>query len=355
MSSHVSSNELRLVGPEHPQWDEYVETHPKGTIFHTRAMAEAFAATEGFQTCAIAALDSQGSIVAMLVCCHVVTLPKLSRVASRSIQYAEPLCNANSLGVASLTQLLRWSDSQMRSKSLLSEIRFVHAQRDEVHACRQAGYTCSAYLNFLVDTSNSVPQLWDAVSPKRRQKIRSSRRKGVLVRDDQTPDGVSRLHGMMRLSYRRAQVPILPENLFQNVLDMLPSGSVRLRTAFWNDRPVASILSLLYKDRVFSWCGGTERIRGISPFACIVWEDIAFAQENGFTVYDFGGAGYPGKPYGPRAFKASFGGDRVDYGRYSLTYSRWRLAMANCAYELSKTLGFWSRGSRSEMQHDLLK
>jgi serine/alanine adding enzyme len=344
MSRHVASNELRMVGPEHPQWDDYVKTHPKGTIFHTRAMAEAFGATEGFQTCAIAAVDSQGSIVAMLVCCHVVTLSRLSRVASRSIQFAEPLCDASPLGVTSLTQLLRWSDCQMRSKSLLSEIRLVHPQRDEIHVFTKVGYTYSAYLNFLVDTSNSIPKLWDAISPKRRQKIRSSKRKGVLVRDDRTPDGVSRLHRMMRLSYRRAQVPLLPESLFQNVLKMLPSDSVRLGTAFWNDRPVASILCLLYKDRVFSWCGGTERIRGISPFACIVWEDIAFAHEHGFAVYDFGGAGRPGEPYGPRDFKASFGGTKVDYGRYSLTYSRWRLVLANCVYGISKKVGFWSRG-----------
>ena len=57
-----------------------------------------------------------------------------------------------------------------------------------------------------------------------------------------------------------------------------------------------------------------------------------------FERYDFGGAGWPNVPYGVRDFKASFGGELVCYGRYRKVYSRWKMALAERAYELGRTV-----------------
>jgi lipid II:glycine glycyltransferase (peptidoglycan interpeptide bridge formation enzyme) len=41
---------------------------------------------------------------------------------------------------------------------------------------------------------------------------------------------------------------------------------------------------------------------------------------NGYKVFDFGGAGIPGKEYGVREFKKQFGGKLVNYGRFEKIY-----------------------------------
>jgi len=46
------------------------------------------------------------------------------------------------------------------------------------------------------------------------------------------------------------------------------------------------------------------------------WAVIAYAAENGFSRFDMMGAGKPDKNYGVREFKAEFGGDLVEYGRF---------------------------------------
>lgn len=43
---------------------------------------------------------------------------------------------------------------------------------------------------------------------------------------------------------------------------------------------------------------------------------IEYAAEHGYTRYDMMGAGKPGVPYGVRDFKAEFGGEMVEQGRF---------------------------------------
>ena len=50
--------------------------------------------------------------------------------------------------------------------------------------------------------------------------------------------------------------------------------------------------------------------------------------------YDFGGAGWPDEEYGPRDFKAKFGGDLVCYGRYRRIYAKYTLGVVSSTYEL---------------------
>ena len=339
--------ETRLVGYDHPGWDEYVLSHPKGSIFHTQAMIEAYGLTRGVTPIAHAATDNAGRIVAILVGYHVNTIVGFGSYASRLLQFAEPLCDATPLGTAMLGRLIDLHDQKMHPHALLSEVRSIQAPGPEKGVLVTRGYQYNDYLNYLIDTRRSRDELWNNIRPRLRQKIRSSRRKGVEVRTDTSLEGVKRLHRMLRYSYARARVPLLGEDLFENALEKLPAGAFRIRTAFRGDEPVASVCSLLFKDRLISWYGGTKRIRGISPFACIVWDDIAFGHEQGFATYDFGGAGHPGANYGPRRFKASFGGDEVQHGRYTLTYSQWRLRLAFLCYSVSRGLGAWSSGGRS--------
>jgi lipid II:glycine glycyltransferase (peptidoglycan interpeptide bridge formation enzyme) len=66
------------------------------------------------------------------------------------------------------------------------------------------------------------------------------------------------------------------------------------------------------------------------------WFELRWAHDNGFSVYDSGGAGQPDVPYGVRKFKSKFGGRLVQYGRYRRVNSPWRLAIAERAYELNR-------------------
>src|SRR5690242_17136743 len=94
-----------------PAWDEYVDAHPKGSIFHTSDMVRVFAAAKGNQPLALAAVDEAGAILALLVGVRVQTLPDpFGRVSSRSILYAEPLCHDVEASIDALAAVIRKHD-----------------------------------------------------------------------------------------------------------------------------------------------------------------------------------------------------------------------------------------------------
>lgn len=342
ITTAIASYNFRIVKSDHQDWDAYVRQHPKGSVFHTSDMIRAISATRGLESYAYAATDAEGNIVALLVSCHIKTLSQFAAISSRAVQFAEPLCDRTAIGVAALTKLITMHDMYMRSRSLLCEVRTVGEPGYEKDALTMSGYEHRDYINYVVDTQQTTETLWNNVNKRLRQKIRSTIRKGVVVRDDNTLEGVERLYELLSFSYGRARVPLLGQDLFENMLQHLPPAWVRLRTAFQDDVPIASIISLVYGNRVYSWYGGTLRLNGLSPFACIVWDDIAWSSVNGYSHYDFGGAGWPHEDYGPRKFKASFGGNQLRYGRYTLTYSDLRLKVAEFAYQMSRRLGAWS-------------
>lgn len=351
MNTTESIRNFKIVKPNSEDWDAYVRQHAKGSIFHSSAMIRAFAATRGLEPYAYASMGPDGRILALLVSCHVKTLPRFSAMSSRAVQFAEPLCDPNPKGVAALSELVAMHDKHMRSRSLLCEIRSICSPTSERDALTASGYEHLDYINYVVDTKQNQEILWSKVKKNLRQKIRSTLSKGVVLRDDNTLEGVSRLHQLLKSSYGRARVPLPGLDLFENTLANLPPQCVRVRTAFLGDEPVASIISLVFGDRVFSWYGGTLRLNGLSPFACIVWDDIAWSSENGYAFYDFGGAGWPNENYGPRKFKADFGGIEVRYGRYMLTYSELRLRLAKLAFQLSRRMGAWSSDSKGTQKH----
>jgi lipid II:glycine glycyltransferase (peptidoglycan interpeptide bridge formation enzyme) len=65
---------------------------------------------------------------------------------------------------------------------------------------------------------------------------------------------------------------------------------------------------------------------------------LRWGRTHGFEVFDFGGAGRPDEPYGPREFKAKFGGELVDYGRDVLVHAPARLRVSRTAFAAAQRL-----------------
>jgi dTDP-D-glucose 4,6-dehydratase len=64
------------------------------------------------------------------------------------------------------------------------------------------------------------------------------------------------------------------------------------------------------------------------------WHILHWGAENGYRVYDFGGAGKPDEPYGVRDFKAKFGGELVNFGRNICIHAPTRLKLSQAGYRL---------------------
>ena len=101
-------------------------------------------------------------------------------------------------------------------------------------------------------------------------------------------------------------------------------------------------MDLLYKDVIYGWYGGVDReYSAYVPNEILMWNILQWGAENGYAVYDFGGAGKPDEEYGVRDFKAKFGGDLVCYGRNICVHNPLMLQLSTAGYSILR--GWLSR------------
>jgi serine/alanine adding enzyme len=322
------------------QWDAYVDQHPKGSIFHTAPMIRATHAAKAHEVLPLAAVDNSGAIVAMLVAVRVQTLPDpLGRISSRSILYAEPLCNDDPQSKEALQLLVDAHDRYMDGRVLFSEVRALDAPAAEREALEQNGFELKDYLNYVIDLNQPLETLWSNLTKSARRGVRQCEKHGFHIRELNSLADVHRLYEFLKSTYRRAQVPLADVSLFESVFaELQPRGMIQLIATYEGDTPLAIDSLINYKGRSFAWYGGLERVTGVSPFDYLQWYEIVWAKEHGYQIYDFGGAGYPDEPYGVRDYKAKFGGELVSFGRYRKVYSPWKMRLAQQAYQLGRVI-----------------
>jgi lipid II:glycine glycyltransferase (peptidoglycan interpeptide bridge formation enzyme) len=113
---------------------------------------------------------------------------------------------------------------------------------------------------------------------------------------------------------------------------------VRFSLARVGDVAAAVSVDLLYKDIAYGWYGGTDReYSSYMPNELLTWHILKWGAENGYRLYDFGGAGKPEEEYGVRDFKAKFGGELVSYGRDMYVHAPILMPIIAKLYDLSRT------------------
>ncbi|MCU0711870.1 MAG: GNAT family N-acetyltransferase [Pirellula sp.] len=327
---------------ELPEWDEFVESHPQGSIFHSSSMIRVEESTKQHAPYAIGAVDSNGAICAALVAVRVSTLDGLgSQLSTRSLMYAEPIALDSEIGRLGILSLIQRHDEDMFRKALFSEVRPNFSNSVAANSLIQCGYERCGYLNYELAINRSETDLFRNMSPKRRNNVRSAIRRGVSVKELELPDGIETLYRLISTSYKRSKVPLADSSLFYSVANHLDADRVRLLVAYCDGEPVSAACFLAYKERVVCWYAGTLRIPGVHSMTLVFWEAIKRFSQDGYSVFDLAGAGWEGEEYGPGKFKSKFGGTETNHGRYRKVYSPWKLMAANTAYQLIRRLDIY--------------
>ena len=319
-------------------WDAFVQSHPAGNVFHLAGMHRALNDTSKYVSLANAAVDERGDIQAMIVPVRVDSGTALTRnLTSRAIMFGEPLCYPSETSIAAMNMLLERHESAVSDDVLLTEVRSVRKKISDCPILAGLGYEPMTFCNFIVDLSLSEDVLWSKIGKQMRGNISRTLRRGVAIETGDSRAFIERARKQIQRSHRRSIVPTPKIDLFESVRHHL-GGVLQVRVATHNGLDVAGTIGLAWGDRFIAWFGGTSRPASLHPFACIVWDEIKWARNQGFRYYDFGGAGNANHPYGPREFKSRFHGELVHYGRCRKVYSPRLLAIAEGGYRSLKRL-----------------
>jgi lipid II:glycine glycyltransferase (peptidoglycan interpeptide bridge formation enzyme) len=98
---------------------------------------------------------------------------------------------------------------------------------------------------------------------------------------------------------------------------------------------IAGQLRLCFNEMVYAWFAGSDDAYfKLRPNDFLMWNVIAWAQEKGYRLFDFGGGGEPGVKYGVRDYKMKYGCEIYDYGRMLYTHRPITYYCAQLAYNM---------------------
>ena len=315
-------------------WDSFALQHPDGNIFHTREMFEVWKRTKGYRPELWAVLKND-ILTTMMLPVHISLWDGLFKnLTTRTVGFGDIL------SVSDREKDLGFfiENYQKETKNtLFTELRFHSTARAQQSFLGNYGFRFLDHSNYLVDLSGSSEQIWRNVSKSTRRNIRKAwNRKEFVVEELVDSKKLDIWYALVKMSFERARVPLADISMFRAAFDILcPKGMVQFLLGRHETTYVAASASLLYKDAIYGWYRGFDRaFAKYIPNDLMVWYLLDWGAQHGYAVFNFGGAGDPNEGYGPRDFKAKFGGKFVNLGRSAYAHRPIVLAVSKAGYKL---------------------
>ena len=179
-----------------------------------------------------------------------------------------------------------------------------------------SGFEYSPHYNFHQDTS-SLDAVNKKLSRTRKRHIHVGLRDGATLGEASTEAMVGEFYNILVDLYRhKVKKPLPPQEFFQKMLS-LPSATIL--TVNYQGHVIGGMAYMELKKHVgYEWyvCGMDDKYKSLYPSELATYAGLQYATNNGCARFDFMGAGKPGIAYGVRNFKALFGGELVEHGRY---------------------------------------
>lgn len=184
---------------------------------------------------------------------------------------------------------------------------------------KDAGLNFIPHLNYIIPLNKGIEQVWENIDKKRRKTIKRYTTKLNIHKIENLED-LKKSYQILEDSYKRIKLPLLDFSVFS---DIFKSNNGLFFLAEKENKPIATHIRLLFNKGIYAWFAGDKRSEGnFHANECLQWETLKYGINNGFSSFNFGGAGKPGVKYGPRDYKASYGGELVNYGRHRYTLSK---------------------------------
>ena len=204
----------------------------------------------------------------------------------------------------------------LHSTPIYIETRNFHDYSKWRHVFEQCGFNYQPHLNFHVDTT-SVEVVDKNLGKSRKRDIRTTIRDGVTPVLEPTIDQVREYYAILKDLYTtKVKTPLFGWHFFEQLYHS-PGGRFIL-TEYQGKIIGGTVCVVLPNKAVYEWfvCGEDGVYEHIFPSSYATYLGIHYAAENGCKIFDMMGAGKPEEAYGVRDFKARFGGEQVEHGRY---------------------------------------
>ena len=299
------------------EWGALVAASGTGTWFQSPEAYEFFASMPELYRPFAYAVENDGALRG--VCVGYVTVEKNAVkqfMMRRAIFVGGPVLvdNCSEEEVEMLMGAVR---KQLQSQAIYVETRNFNDYSRWKEAFAKAGFSYEPHLNFHVHTDQGWEAVEENIGKHRKKYIRLSFRDGASIEENPTIEQVRAYYEILLDLYRtKVKMQLQPWEFFEKLYHC---PSCKYLLVLYDGQVVGgSICMLLPGHGVYEWyaCGKDGVFRNIHPSSVTKYAGMKYACDNGFAVFDMMGAGKPDEEYGVRYFKAEFGGELVEHGRF---------------------------------------
>lgn len=295
-------------------WTGLVEASPVATWFQTHEAFEFFESLSLLEAFAFG-VENDGQLKGVVVGFIQKDGGKLKQFFSRrAIVSGGPLL-AEDITDEELSALLAATRKQLKHKAIYIESRNFNDYSKWRDIFEKNGFQYEPHLNFHLDTT-LLETAQSNLGSHRKKYIRLSLRDGAFLIDNPTIEQVRSFYEILDNLYKtKVKTPLFPFEFFEKLYQQ--NGKFLL--VGLEDKIIGGTVCVCLAGKaVYEWfeCGNDHFRKNIRPSSLATWFGIEYSANNGYPRFDFMGAGKPNEEYGVRDFKAEFGGQLVEHGRF---------------------------------------
>lgn len=309
-------------------WQKLVDESPYATWFQTQEAYQFYAANKQEMTPFACGVERDGELRA--VCVGYVTKER-SRIKQfytrRAIIIGGPLIadSANEDDIARMLYTIRQPEvlitvstfcSTWRNLPIYIETRNFHDYSRWKEVFEACGFSYQPHLNFHVDTT-SVELIESNLGKNRKRDIKTSIRDGATIIDQPTIEQVREYYVLLKQLYTtKIKTPLFSLSFFEQLYAQTNGRFILVEL---NGEIIGGTVCVELPSKcLYEWfvCGRDGEWKSIFPSSLATYAGIRYAAEHGYSRFDMMGAGKPDEAYGVRDFKARFGGEQVEHGRF---------------------------------------
>ena len=297
------------------QWNELVQSSPTATWFQTKEAYEFYASLPEEMRPFALGIEEDGHLAGVIVGYTTQEKNPIKQfLTRRAIIIGGPLLDKN-ISDETLKILL------LAVKRLLMDVIYIETRNFNDYSRWKSvfeanGFAYQPHLNFHVDTT-SVELLESRLGKNRKRDIKTSLRDGATIIECPTIEQVRTYYALLKQLYTtKIKTPLFSLRFFEQLYQH-PNGRFIL-VEKEGEIIGGTVCVELPGKCLYEWfvCGRDGEWKSIFPSSLATYAGIRYAAEHGCSRFDMMGAGKPDEAYGVRDFKARFGGEQVEHGRF---------------------------------------
>lgn len=277
------------------EWDDYIESSPQGTIFHTwnwlKIMEKHTNSTlyplQIFKGSTHIAnypifFKKKGCLKVALSPPYTTEVLYLGPVLSAYESYKLSKIEENLIGIQSAIDKFLFSDLRCNFVNLRTAPGLIDSR-----PFRWAGYDIEPYYTYRIDLNEDIEKIWYGMHKTLRKKIKSERKNGIVI-EQGDEDDLWLIHSETRRRFSeqgkiREDISAYLDEIYQTYHDQF----LDILVAKYQGETVSGVIRLNYNGVTCQWIGlAKTEVKGISPNDLLGWESIKIAKERGMRWYE---------------------------------------------------------------------